>query len=119
MHPWALISPASRGIGLALTRRVLQTTNVPVVATARKDPDKAREEILKGLDGVDEGRLEVLRVDVLGSWTSSFIVSVSMKSWNRTREIAGCTQLELPILPSSLLQNNSSTYAVQVLTHPH
>lgn len=70
MHPWALISPASRGIGLALTRRVLQTTNVPVVATARGDLEKTKEEILRGLDGVDGGRLEVLRVDVCGTWVS-------------------------------------------------
>lgn len=65
MPPWALITPSSRGIGLALTRRVLQTTNCPVVATARKDPDKTKEEALDGLD-IDEDRLTVLKVDVNG-----------------------------------------------------
>ncbi|KAJ4369137.1 hypothetical protein N0V83_006221 [Neocucurbitaria cava] len=64
MSPWSLISPASRGIGFALARRVLQTTNAPVVATARKDPDKTKADLLEGLD-IDEKRLEVLKLDVL------------------------------------------------------
>ena len=66
MQPWALVSPASRGIGLELARRLLQTTKVPIVATARKDLDQTRENILHGLDGVSEDRLHVLKVDVLG-----------------------------------------------------
>lgn len=66
MQPWALVSPASRGIGLELARRLLQTTTVPIVATARKDLDQTRENILTGLDGVSEDRLHVLNVDVLG-----------------------------------------------------
>jgi len=65
MSPWSLVSPASRGIGFALARRVLQTTKAPVVATARKDCAKMRRELLAGLD-VDEKRLMVLEVDVLG-----------------------------------------------------
>ncbi|KAF2458229.1 hypothetical protein BDY21DRAFT_414643 [Lineolata rhizophorae] len=67
MSPWTLVSPASRGIGRALARRLLQTTDVPVVATARRDLDKSREEILSGLEQVDERRLKVLRLDVLGA----------------------------------------------------
>ena len=66
MQPWALVSPASRGIGLELARRLLQTTKVPIVATARKDLDQTRENVLRGLDDVDENRLQVLKVDVLG-----------------------------------------------------
>ncbi|OAL49936.1 NAD(P)-binding protein [Pyrenochaeta sp. DS3sAY3a] len=62
--PWSLISPASRGIGFALARRVLQTTRAPVVTTARKDLDRTKEELLEGLD-VDEKRLTVLKLDVL------------------------------------------------------
>jgi NAD(P)-dependent dehydrogenase (short-subunit alcohol dehydrogenase family) len=66
MQPWALVSPASRGIGLELARRLLQTTKVPIVATARQDLDQTRENILQGLDDVSEDRLHVLKVDVLG-----------------------------------------------------
>lgn len=66
MQPWALVSPASRGIGLELARRLLQTSNVPVVATARKDLDQTKENVLSGLQGVKEDRLHVVKVDVLG-----------------------------------------------------
>jgi NAD(P)-dependent dehydrogenase (short-subunit alcohol dehydrogenase family) len=65
MPPWTLISPASRGIGFALAKHVLQTTNAPVVVTARKELDKTREELLKD-ESFDESRLKVLRLDVLG-----------------------------------------------------
>ena len=67
MPPWSLISPASRGIGFALARRVLQTTKAPLVATARKDQDKTKEELLEGLD-IDEKRVTVLKLDVLGMY---------------------------------------------------
>ncbi|KAF2722173.1 NAD(P)-binding protein [Polychaeton citri CBS 116435] len=69
MQPWALVTPASRGIGLELARRLLTTTNVPVVATARKDSDETTENILSGLKDVEEKRLKVLKVDVLDEST--------------------------------------------------
>ena len=67
MQPWALVTPASRGIGLELARRLLTTTKVPVVATARRDLDQTKENVLQGLQGVEEDRLKVLKVDVLGT----------------------------------------------------
>ena len=63
--PWIFTCPASQGIGLQLTRRLLATTKLPVVATARSDIEGARHRILEGLD-VDKQRLQVLRVDVTG-----------------------------------------------------
>ena len=69
MQPWALISPASRGIGLEFARRLLQTTNVPIVATARKDLDQTKENALNGLKDVKEDRFKVLKVDFLG-WSA-------------------------------------------------
>ncbi|PPJ53368.1 hypothetical protein CBER1_00957 [Cercospora berteroae] len=65
MKPFALVTPASRGIGLELVRRLLQTTSVPVVATARKDLDQVRENVLSGLKDVSEERLHVVNLDVL------------------------------------------------------
>ena len=62
--PWLFVSPASRGIGLQLTKRLLKTTDLPVIATARKDKEGVRGQILDGLD-VDTERLEVLSLDVL------------------------------------------------------
>ncbi|MCJ1459502.1 hypothetical protein MMC28_009881 [Mycoblastus sanguinarius] len=63
--PWLLVSPASRGIGLQLARRLLKITNLPVIATARKDLESTNSQILEGLD-VDKQRLEVLKLDVIG-----------------------------------------------------
>jgi len=70
MQPWALVTPASRGIGLELARRLLRTTDIPIVTSARKDLDQTREKVLSGLDGVSEDRLHVLKVDVLGKYAS-------------------------------------------------
>jgi len=67
MQPWALVSPASRGIGLEFARRLLQTTKVPVVVTARKDLDQTKEHVLDGLKDVKEDRLNVLEVDFLST----------------------------------------------------
>lgn len=61
--PWILTTPASRGIGFELTRRLLKTTNLPVIATARSDTQGTKGRILEGLD-VDEDRLEILELDV-------------------------------------------------------
>lgn len=66
-RPWLLVSPASRGIGLQLAKRMLLTTKLPVVATARRNLEEVREHILDGLD-VDNERLEVLKLDVTGKF---------------------------------------------------
>jgi NADP-dependent 3-hydroxy acid dehydrogenase YdfG len=63
---WCFVSPASRGIGHALTRHLLQTTKVPIVATARKDVEGVRKSILADLPDVDSNRLTVLELDVTG-----------------------------------------------------
>ncbi|KAI1379672.1 NAD(P)-binding protein [Hypoxylon crocopeplum] len=47
--PWILVSPASRGIGHALTRHLLRTTTAPVLATARADLPGMRASILDSL----------------------------------------------------------------------
>lgn len=70
--PWLLVSPASRGIGLQLARRLLKTTDLPVIATARKDVKMTNEQILNGLD-VDKQRLEVLKLDVTGTISPMFL----------------------------------------------
>ncbi|KAL8873735.1 MAG: hypothetical protein Q9174_000842 [Haloplaca sp. 1 TL-2023] len=70
LKPWILTSPASRGIGLQLARRLLKTTDLPVVATARKNLDGTRSNILEDLD-VDPKRLSVFEVDVTDESTLS------------------------------------------------
>ena len=67
MQPWALVTPASRGIGLELAKRILQTTSIPVIATARKDLDQTKENVLSSLKEVKEDRLSVVKLDFLGN----------------------------------------------------
>ncbi|KAM4064900.1 oxidoreductase [Hirsutella rhossiliensis] len=69
--PWIFICPSSRGIGRALTRRLLATTTLPVLATTRSgDTAAAKAALLDGLDGLDGlapddfRRLTVVRCDV-------------------------------------------------------
>jgi hypothetical protein len=67
MVPWALVTPASRGIGFHLTRHILRNTTLPVVATARKDTESVKKFILDDLKDLDENRLRVLSLDVTGN----------------------------------------------------
>ncbi|CAE7025588.1 hypothetical protein P3342_005618 [Pyrenophora teres f. teres] len=97
MPPWSLISPASRGIGFALARRVLQTTHTPVIATARKDLDKTKEELLDGL-GVDEGRLTVLKLDVLDEASIADAAAACKEKFSD-----GSSQLQLALMVPGIL----------------
>ncbi|CAD6445607.1 2eedbe73-07d0-45f4-a46c-c0efc9ed6bdc [Sclerotinia trifoliorum] len=67
---WSLVCPANRGIGFYLTRHLLQNTQLPVVATSRKDVEGTKRSILTDLD-VDPKRLTVLEVDVTNESTIS------------------------------------------------
>lgn len=77
-RPWILVTPASRGIGFALTRYLLTRTTMPILATARKDPDGVKARLLDNLDphpssssGPYEQRLTVLPLDVTSESTIS------------------------------------------------
>ncbi|KAK3500649.1 hypothetical protein B0T13DRAFT_465877 [Neurospora crassa] len=48
--PWILLCPSSRGIGHALTRHLLRTTTLPILATTRtRDPEETKAALLKDL----------------------------------------------------------------------
>ncbi|CAG8950237.1 hypothetical protein HYFRA_00008475 [Hymenoscyphus fraxineus] len=64
MAPFSLVTPASRGIGFHLTRHLLRTTSLPVVATARKNMEHVRKGLLKDMNDIDPERLTVLELDV-------------------------------------------------------
>ena len=66
MNPWAFVTPASRGIGFEITRRLLQTTNLPIVATARGNLELVKGNLLSSLTDVDASRLNVVKLDVTG-----------------------------------------------------
>ena len=65
VKPWILVSPASQGIGLQIARRLLKTTDLPIVATARRDIEGTRNHVLSGL-GDEKQRLDVLKLDLNG-----------------------------------------------------
>lgn len=92
-QPWILVTPSSQGIGLALTRRLLNTTRLPVVATARTDIQSTKKQILEGLD-INEHRLEVLKVDVTGIVFNSDILCPQQY---RSRERTGMNSLLIAI----------------------
>ena len=59
----SLVCPANRGISFYLTRHLLQTTKISVVATTRKDIEGVKKAILDDMKGIDKDRLTVLEVD--------------------------------------------------------
>ena len=104
--PWCLVSPGSRGIGLALVRHLLRTTRAPVVATMRATTsrlvlreEKFREECLRNFDGEDfedaGARLHVIPTDVRsksvasGLWKPRSIHLAGSSSRNRDVSMLG------------------------------
>ncbi|KAJ1706473.1 short-chain dehydrogenases/reductase [Aspergillus flavus] len=62
---FAVVTPASRGIGFALARYLLQHTDLPIIATARRNSDNLRHRLLCGMENsAAEQRLSVFDVDV-------------------------------------------------------
>lgn len=72
-HGFALVTPASRGLGFALARQLLVRTSLPVIVTARKNCDEVHDRLLEGLparSGASK-RLRVYTVDVTGMAVST------------------------------------------------
>ncbi|EKV15577.1 hypothetical protein PDIG_10260 [Penicillium digitatum PHI26] len=67
-HGFALVTPASRGLGFAFVQQLLTRTELPVIATARKNCDELQEQLLlsKGMPKDAEQRLCIFQVDVTG-----------------------------------------------------
>ncbi|KAJ5762053.1 uncharacterized protein N7511_005435 [Penicillium nucicola] len=65
-HGFALVTPASRGLGFAFAHQLLARTQLPVIATARKNCNEIRERLLSsnGIPKDSEKRLRMLEVDV-------------------------------------------------------
>ena len=65
--PWIFICPSSRGIGHALTRHLLRTTTLPILATTRGDPSTTKSSLLQDLlpsSSDAAARLSLVRCDV-------------------------------------------------------
>jgi NAD(P)-dependent dehydrogenase (short-subunit alcohol dehydrogenase family) len=80
MAAWCLVSPASRGVGFAVARHLLQTTKAPIVATARQRPGDLKSKLLQDLENVDPDRLSVLTLDVMGKLQPALLPGV-YASW--------------------------------------
>lgn len=65
---FAIVTPASRGLGFAFARQLLAKTNLPVIATARRDCDKVRSELINDVPASQKAdeRLHVFKADVTG-----------------------------------------------------
>lgn len=64
-NPFILVTPATRGLSLALTRHFLRTTSLPVYATHRSgSASDVHQHILSNVSDVDGDRLKLLPLDL-------------------------------------------------------
>ena len=64
-YPFAFVCPSTQGISLALTRRLLLSTDLPVYATYRSgSPKEVARDILSPLKDVDNSRLTLIPLDL-------------------------------------------------------
>lgn len=69
---FCIVTPASRGLGFAFAQYLLRHSNLPVVATARRNCDEVYDRLLTGINGINgKERLQVLKVDVTGKYSYS------------------------------------------------
>jgi NAD(P)-dependent dehydrogenase (short-subunit alcohol dehydrogenase family) len=74
---FAIVAPASRGLGFAFAQQLLAHTSLPIVATARTNCDQVRCRLLESVKAEHfnaERRLRVFKVDVTGT---SFLAMLS------------------------------------------
>ncbi|KAJ5946641.1 hypothetical protein N7454_003480 [Penicillium verhagenii] len=85
-HGFALVTPASRGLGFAFAQQLLAKTKLPVVATARRDCTEVRDQLLssKGLSKDAEKRLRVLKLDVTDETTISSMADTIRQEYPAT-----------------------------------
>ncbi|PYH78882.1 short-chain dehydrogenase/reductase [Aspergillus uvarum CBS 121591] len=75
---FALVAPASKGLGFAFAQQLLSHTNLPVIATARRNCDEVRDSLLKAVksrSGDPRERLRVLQMDVTDESTIQAMAS--------------------------------------------
>lgn len=123
--PFILVSPASRGLSLALTRHYLRTTKVPVVATHRSStPDDIKRTMLSGLDDVDPARLHLLPLEL----TSEDSIASAADALARTLGSADDAFLHTAFLTGGILhaekqpadldmQHVLDTFKINVISH--
>ncbi|CAG7926796.1 unnamed protein product [Penicillium olsonii] len=90
---FALVTPASRGLGFAFAQQLLTRTELPVIATARKDCKGIRERLLssEGVPKDSAKRLRVLKVDVTDESTISAMADTIKQEFPDTPMRLGLT----------------------------
>ncbi|CAI7627561.1 unnamed protein product [Penicillium bialowiezense] len=90
---FALVTPASRGLGFAFAQQLLARTELPVIATARENCRELQERLLSS-DAVprnSEKRLRVLKVDVTDESTISAMADTIKQEYPNTPLRLGLT----------------------------
>ena len=65
LKPFALVTPSTRGLSAALTKRLLAKSELPVYATYRQgNPERVKDELLRPLNGIDPSRLNMIHLDL-------------------------------------------------------
>ncbi|RAK76029.1 short-chain dehydrogenase/reductase [Aspergillus fijiensis CBS 313.89] len=75
---FALVAPASKGLGFAFAQQLLSHTNLPVIATARRECDEVQDSLLKAVKSRSDDpreRLRVLQMDVTDESTIQAMAS--------------------------------------------
>ncbi|KAL3445721.1 hypothetical protein BJX65DRAFT_280715 [Aspergillus insuetus] len=75
---FAIVAPASRGLGFAFAQQLLAHTSLPIVATARTNCDQVRYRLLESVKAEHsnaERRLKIFKVDVTDESTISEMTS--------------------------------------------
>jgi NAD(P)-dependent dehydrogenase (short-subunit alcohol dehydrogenase family) len=126
-NPFILVTPASRGFSLALTRHFLKTTNLPVYATHRsQSAENMKDHILSPLKDVDPNRLNLLPLDLTSessiaaaadSLSESLHKGSNSNSFIHTAFFTGGI-LHPEKQPADLdLENITSTFQINVISH--
>ncbi|KAJ6142901.1 hypothetical protein N7471_002354 [Penicillium samsonianum] len=92
-HGFALVTPASRGLGFAFAQQLLSRTELPVIATARKNCDELQQRLLssKGMPKDAKQRLRILQVDVTDEPTISAMADTIRQDYPNTPLRLGLT----------------------------
>ncbi|KAG5654491.1 hypothetical protein H0H81_001990 [Sphagnurus paluster] len=123
LNPFLLVSPASRGLSLSLTRQFLRTTDLPVYATHRSDSESSmKAHILEPLRDVDPNRLNLLHLDLtsegsISSAADTLAKTLHPESYIHTAFLTGGV-LHPEKQPSDLdLDKIISTFQINVISH--
>ncbi|KAF7981607.1 hypothetical protein HWV62_32672 [Athelia sp. TMB] len=122
-NPFVLVTPATRGLSLALTRQFLKTTKFPVYATHRSgSADEHKENILSTLKDVDSDRLTLLKLDLtsedsIGAAADALSSKAGNGSYLHTGFFTG-GMLHPEKQPSDLdMESLQATFQTNVISH--